>query len=75
VNRKDALKRLDGLAPQVEEHLAKMAATPRSRSVPHWRKEVASWLEQMDRLLPALGKKTAAGWEERIAGWKAQLGV
>jgi hypothetical protein len=73
-NRKDALKRLNGLAPQVEKHLAKIADDPHNQDVPHWVKEINSWIEQMESILPDIGAKTSAKWRERIAGWRAQLG-
>lgn len=74
MNRKDALKRLNGLAPQVEEHLAKIAADPNSRDASHWVKEINSWIRQMERILPDTGDKTAEEWRAQIAGWKDQLG-
>jgi hypothetical protein len=74
MNRKRALKRLDGLAPRVEEHLGKIADDRESRDLHHWISEVNSWIEQMEDLLPAVGNKSAAKWRTRIAGWKVQLG-
>jgi len=73
--RKAALKRLAGLAPQVEAHLAKIEQAPTSLSVPHWRKEVDNWLRHMEVLLPHVGARTAADWEVRIAEWRARLGT
>ena len=59
MRRKQALARLNGLAPRVEEHLAKIRNEPLSRDAAHWKKEVESWLSQMENLLPHVGRKTA----------------
>jgi hypothetical protein len=74
MNRKRALKRLDGLAPRIEEHIVKISTSPESWDLPHWISEVNSWMEQMKELLPATGKKTSAIWRAKIDEWKAQLG-
>jgi hypothetical protein len=74
MTRKDALKRLHGLAPQVEEHLEKIRNHPSGRDVPHWVKEIESWIWQMEAALPYVGKKTAGDWSRRIKGWKGLLG-
>ncbi len=74
MSRKQALKRLGGLAPIVEEHLAKIEDDPTSRDVPHWTAEILSWIKQMEDLLPHVGDKTAAEWLARIAEWKRRLG-
>ncbi len=74
MNRKRALKRLDGLAPVVEEHLDKIRNNPASQDVPHWTREVEGWICQIEALLPHLGQKTADGWASRIEGWKQRLG-
>jgi hypothetical protein len=75
MNRKNALKRLNGLAPQIEKHLGKIAADPDSRDVPHWVKEIRAWIGQIEHALPHVGDKTAQEWQPRIAGWKAKLGT
>lgn len=46
--RKQALKILLGLLPQVEEHLRVIAEEPKSRAISHWRQEIRSWLTQME---------------------------
>jgi hypothetical protein len=74
MSRKDALKRLNGLTPKIEEHLQKIANDPMSRDLPHWTREVENWIRQMEKVLPYIGDKTAAEWAARIAEWKARLG-
>jgi hypothetical protein len=74
ISRKEALKRLNGLAPRIEEHLLKIANNPGSRDIPHWRGEITHWFKQMERLLPHVGGKTAGEWLARIAGWKDKHG-
>lgn len=73
ISRKDALKRLNGLAPRVEEHLAKLASDPETPDASHWQKEVGCWLDQMVMMLPHIGRKTAARWAQRISVWKSSL--
>jgi hypothetical protein len=75
MNRKDALKRLKGLAPRIEEHLSKIADDPTSRDVPHWMTEINTWIEQMEDMLDHVGEKTSEDWREKIAAWKATLGI
>jgi hypothetical protein len=74
ISRKEALKTMNGLVPQVERHLAKIATQPGHSSIPHWRHEVRIWLQQMQKVLPHVGKKTAAAWQERIQEYEAALG-
>jgi phage shock protein PspC (stress-responsive transcriptional regulator) len=74
MSRKDALKRLNGLSPRVEEHLQKIANNPGSRDIPHWKGEAENWIRQMENVLPHVGEKTAAEWAARIAEWRARLG-
>ncbi len=74
MSRNDALKRLNGLGPMVQEHLEKIANNPGSQDVPHWTGEIDNWIKQMEDVLPHAGDKTAAEWAARIAEWKARLG-
>jgi len=74
ISRSQALNRLEGLEPQVEEHLAKIAANPGSRDVPHWATEIRAWLGEMERLAQHTGKKTGAEWAAKIANWRRLLG-
>jgi predicted flap endonuclease-1-like 5' DNA nuclease len=74
MSRKDALKRLKGLAPRIEEHLQKIANYPGSRDISHWTRETENWIRQMEDMLPHVGDKTAAEWADRITEWKARLG-
>jgi hypothetical protein len=74
MNRKRALNRIDGLAPRIEEHIAKIADHSESWDLAHWITEVNSWIEQVEKLLPAIGNRTAAEWRARIAEWKSRLG-
>jgi len=73
ISRKDALRRVNGLAPRVEEHLSKIAAEPASRDVPHWTNEINSWIKQVEELLLHVGKRTSSQWSTRVAKWKAEL--
>jgi hypothetical protein len=73
LSRKDALKRLRGLAPAVEKHLAKVASNPGHSSLAHWKTEIRQWLLQMEDSLPHVGKKTAAEWKARLETYKAAL--
>jgi hypothetical protein len=73
MKRKDALKRLRGLASQVKYHLEKMAANPKTREFPKWKREVRGWLMQMEELLHLIGKKTATEWVDIIAIWKNEM--
>ena len=74
ISRKDALRRLAGLAPQVEAHLEKVARDPESEAVPHWTGEIHTFLDQMRALLPHVGRKTRATWLKRLEGYREALG-
>jgi hypothetical protein len=74
MSRADALRRLSGLAPQVEAHLAKIAQNPVHSSIVHWTRELNSWFMQMEAVLPHIGTRTAATWAARIAAWKSAMG-
>jgi hypothetical protein len=74
ISRKDALKRLNGLGPRVEEHLEKITNNPGSQDIPHWKAEIDNWIRQMEDVLGHAGDKTAAGWVAKIVEWKARLG-
>jgi hypothetical protein len=74
ISRKNALKDLNGLAPRVEKHLAKLAANPGSNAASHWRHEIVTWLTQMEALVTHVGKKTGKEWAKQIAAWRARLG-
>jgi hypothetical protein len=65
---------MEGLSANVVEHLAKIAAQPRSRDVPHWTKETQAWIEEIERLTQHIGQKTGQEWASRIAAWKGELG-
>ena len=71
--RKEAIKRLEGLAPQVEEHLSKIAKEPACQAVSHWAGEVRSFIKQMRAAAERAGKKTAAEWESRLTEWESRL--
>ena len=73
MNRKGALKKLNGLMPRVEVHLEKLRTAPESQDVPHWCAELESWLRQMEELLPVLGRKTSREWGGRIERWRQEL--
>jgi hypothetical protein len=73
VSRKDALKRLRGLAARVDEHLQALAMEPNSRAVGHWTSEIHNWLNQMEVMVSHVGKKTGAEWQARIEAWRQEL--
>ncbi len=73
MRRKEALRRLNGLSPQVEVHLGKIRDNPSSADVPHWTAEIENWIRQMEAVLPFTGDKTAAEWAARIEAWKQQM--
>jgi hypothetical protein len=73
ISRAKALERLEGSTPQVEAHLAKIAENPGHASILHWSHEISNWLDQMEAMLPHVGKKTAADWAARINQWRQAL--
>jgi len=73
ISRKQALKRMNGLRRQVEEHLEKIANNPNSQAVEHWKNEIKSWLNEIERLSNNVGKKTQQEWSEKIQNWRKQL--
>jgi RHS repeat-associated protein len=74
IGRQKALQHIETLVPHIETHLAKIAAEPLSQAVGHWRTEVRAALGVMERMLPHIGKKTAAEWGPRIAEWWTRIG-
>jgi len=67
------MKRLQGLAAQVEQHVAKLNANPSSSARHHWIAEVKSWIVQMKEMIPTVGRKTGAAWNGRISTWEKQI--
>jgi hypothetical protein len=67
------MKRQEGLALRVEEHLQKIAQNPGTRDVTHWRTEVDTWLNDMEAVLQHTGKKISVEWQERIQQWRGTL--
>jgi hypothetical protein len=74
LSRKKAIKRILGLLPRIEEHLAKIAADPANSAFRHWVHETHGWIEQVEAVLPVVGAKTAEEWQGRIDGWRILLG-
>jgi len=74
ISRKEALRALRGLAPRVEEHLQKISSNPGHSSIPGWRREIRGWLRQMKEVIPHVGKRTGAAWQERIEKYEDRLG-
>jgi hypothetical protein len=64
MGRKYALRRIYGLLQRAEEHLQKLAESPSLYDDAHWRHEVNNWIEQMEAVLPHVGKKTSGYWEQ-----------
>src|SRR5688572_26031961 len=69
ISRKQALRRLEGLARAAAQHLeihipALIGEHP--ENVPHWREEFSAWFAEMQRLTRHVGKRTAQHWNERI---------
>lgn len=69
ISRRRALKRMEGLRRRLLEHLehhipATMPVSP--ESIPHWRAEIESWLNQIEELTRFVGRTTAAEWNEQL---------
>ena len=73
MNRKQALKRFDGLVPRIEEHLGKIQQDPANQDAPHWAQETEAWIRQVEDLFPHVGQKTAEERDRRIREWKERL--
>jgi hypothetical protein len=73
LSRKKALLRLESLSVPVMEHLEKIRSKPDDQDVPHWKREVRNWLDQMEDVLDHVGKNTEKEWQVRIEEWR--LGV
>jgi hypothetical protein len=70
ITRKQALNRIEGLVPQIEEHVRKLTESPHDEAAGHWRAELRSWLAEVRQLLTHVGKRTAARWEPRLQAWE-----
>jgi hypothetical protein len=73
LSRKEALKRIEGIAAQVDLHLEKIGANPNSQALSHWKREIRNWLQTMEALLPHVGKKTSAQWQTRLDACRTRL--
>jgi hypothetical protein len=73
IKRRDALKRLSGLAPRVEEHLDWLNQERTGFPDDHWISEVSGWLEQMRDMLPHIGRRTGEEWTQRIEVYEEEL--
>lgn len=70
ITRKQALRRLEGLAGAANRHLEihiPSLLDEHPEDLAHWRAELRSWIEEMRRLTTKVGKRTAEQWNERIA--------
>jgi hypothetical protein len=73
IPRKDALKRLRSLLPEIDKHIQALTLEPNDTAVAHWKHESRNWLIQMEEMLPHVGKKTSAKWRAIIEDRKAKL--
>lgn len=73
ISRKHALKRLQGLFPEVQSHMEQLAAEVESKVAAHWKHEIRNWLQQMEEVLPHVGQKTAEEWQARIQACRDAL--
>lgn len=73
ISRKDALRRLSGLVPELEKHLKKIATEPNCPAAEHWKYEIENFLELMEEMLPHVGHKTSKDWADRIVLWRQAL--
>jgi len=74
LSRSDAIKRVEGLAEKINEHLNFIRDEPGARAVNHWKGEIRGWIGQIDDVLRHMGKKTGKEWAENIGRWLEQLG-
>ena len=74
MGRQKALDRIRGLLARVEGHMEKLTATPSLYDDQHWRHEMRNWLEQMEAVLPHVGKKTSAYWQEIFEDLRRKAG-
>ena len=70
MKRKDALKRLNALLALVLTHLEKLQTQMSDFDYNHWRWEAANWIQQMEEVLPHVGRKTADHWSQRLVELK-----
>jgi hypothetical protein len=74
IPRKRALNRLQSLLIRVEKHIDYISSDPGNIAVDHWKHETRNWLQQMQEMLPHVGKKTSSKWETLIKAHQAKLG-
>ena len=70
LSRKQALKRLEGLEKQVEDHIPKVT---RRGSEAHIQHEIENWLKQMENAAEHVGEKTGAEWTAKIAEFRRRV--
>jgi hypothetical protein len=76
ISRKQALARLEGLEGAILYHLddhipSTIKGAP--SAIKHWRTEVGGLIDDMERLTPHIGKKSAAAWQFRISEMRKRL--
>jgi uncharacterized protein YaaR (DUF327 family) len=73
ISRRQALKRIDALADQVEQHLEKLGREPQPLAANHWKSEVREFLRQIRRLVPKIGHRTGQLWIQRLENWDHEM--
>jgi hypothetical protein len=76
MSRAKALERAEGQVFELENHFNKIARNidnPGCRTINHWKGEIRSFIQNIEDVIPHMGKKTGAEWATRVAEWKSRL--
>jgi hypothetical protein len=70
----DAVKRAEGLEPQIRKHLGWIEDEPNGPAANHWRGEVKGWLDQIREATKRMGQRTGDKWNQFVDESLKRLG-
>jgi hypothetical protein len=75
INRKHALRQIEGIKPKIREHLLKMQRFTDVPEYNHWRAEVTVWIEDVEHWARFVGRRTHEEVMKDVTQWKQAAGL
>ena len=69
----DAVADATSLVPQIQGHLQKLGRDPNGNDSNHWRGEIRGWLNQVEREIRHMGRRTASEWRQFVNEARQQV--